>query len=189
MNTNVFRKIWVSLLGCVSLFGVGQVQMVQAEELNPQHVNNNLKSNTTFTQGDFTYTVVVDGVKLSKFSSSSDITDVNIPDSVSYNGVKYPVVWLDDSCFLNCINMKSVKIPSQVTRLGMFCFSGCSSLTSVEFSSGINIFGSKCFLDCVNLKSIYIPDGDTFMDDYCFYNCIYNHRTTKTNQKYPSVNL
>ena len=22
-----------------------------------------------------------------------------------------------------------------------------------------------------------------------FYGCIYNHRTTKTNQKYPSVNL
>ena len=22
-----------------------------------------------------------------------------------------------------------------------------------------------------------------------FYSCIYNHRTTKTNQKYPSVNL
>ena len=22
-----------------------------------------------------------------------------------------------------------------------------------------------------------------------FYHCIYNHRTTKTNQKYPSVNL
>ena len=22
-----------------------------------------------------------------------------------------------------------------------------------------------------------------------FFNCIYNHRTTKTNQKYPSVNL
>jgi len=25
--------------------------------------------------------------------------------------------------------------------------------------------------------------------DGAFYNCIYNHRTTKTNQKYPSVNL
>lgn len=24
---------------------------------------------------------------------------------------------------------------------------------------------------------------------YIFYDCIYNHRTTKTNQKYPSVNL
>ena len=24
---------------------------------------------------------------------------------------------------------------------------------------------------------------------YNFQNCIYNHRTTKTNQKYPSVNL
>lgn len=26
-------------------------------------------------------------------------------------------------------------------------------------------------------------------DNYWFYGCIYNHRTTKTNQKYPSVNL
>lgn len=71
MNTNVFRKIWVSLLGCVSLFGVGQVQMVQAEELNPQHVNNELKSDITFTQGDFTYTVINEGlhVMLKEFAT------------------------------------------------------------------------------------------------------------------------
>ena len=28
-----------------------------------------------------------------------------------------------------------------------------------------------------------------FMKLCLFYYCIYNHRTTKTNQKYPSVNL
>ena len=27
------------------------------------------------------------------------------------------------------------------------------------------------------------------LKDSLFYYCIYNHRTTKTNQKYPSVNL
>lgn len=31
------------------------------------------------------------------------------------------------------------------------------------------------------------PNGARVM--VFFYNCIYNHRTTKTNQKYPSVNL
>lgn len=28
-----------------------------------------------------------------------------------------------------------------------------------------------------------------FMVGFVFLGCIYNHRTTKTNQKYPSVNL
>lgn len=38
-------------------------------------------------------------------------------------------------------------------------------------------------------KDITYPIDDV-NDDYGFYfTCIYNHRTTKTNQKYPSVNL
>lgn len=30
---------------------------------------------------------------------------------------------------------------------------------------------------------------ELFLSFALFYMCIYNHRTTKTNQKYPSVNL
>ena len=63
-------------------------------------------------------------------------------------------------------SIKRVIIGDGVTTIGRFAFSGCSSLTSVT-----------------------IPNSVTTIGAYAFGACIYNHRTTKTNQKYPSVNL
>ena len=50
-------------------------------------------------------------------------------------------------------------------------------------------FGGRCFYGCSGLTSITIPSSVTSLGEQCFSACIYNHRTTKTNQKYPSVNL
>ena len=38
-------------------------------------------------------------------------------------------------------------------------------------------------------KSVIKPDNHNLLSVFEFDGCIYNHRTTKTNQKYPSVNL
>ena len=53
----------------------------------------------------------------------------------------------------------------------------------------VTSLGDECFYNCYLLKSINIPSSVTSLGDDCFSHCIYNHRTTKTNQKYPSVNL
>lgn len=45
------------------------------------------------------------------------------------------------------------------------------------------------FSQCHKLTDVTIPDGVTVIETGAFPSCIYNHRTTKTNQKYPSVNL
>ncbi len=49
--------------------------------------------------------------------------------------------------------------------------------------------GEKAFTDCSRLTSLTLPVGITSIGYDAFLLCIYNHRTTKTNQKYPSVNL
>ena len=45
------------------------------------------------------------------------------------------------------------------------------------------------FRFCTNLTSITLPECCREIQPGAFVACIYNHRTTKTNQKYPSVNL
>ena len=53
----------------------------------------------------------------------------------------------------------------------------------------VTSIGKEAFRDCSGLTSIKIPSGITKIEYGTFSGCIYNHRTTKTNQKYPSVNL
>ena len=53
----------------------------------------------------------------------------------------------------------------------------------------VTSIGERAFSSCSGLTSITIPSSVTIIENRTFYSCIYNHRTTKTNQKYPSVNL
>ena len=53
----------------------------------------------------------------------------------------------------------------------------------------MSLRGDGAFYDCTGLTSVTIGNSVRLIGDGAFYDCIYNHRTTKTNQKYPSVNL
>ena len=68
-------------------------------------------------------------------------------------------------------------------------FYECSSLNSVVIPDGITSIGDGAFSACSSLTDIVIPNSVTSIGESTFEDCIYNHRTTKTNQKYPSVNL
>ena len=65
----------------------------------------------------------------------------------------------------------------------------CTNLTSVSIPGSVTAIKEHTFEECTNLESVKMANGITLIDEHAFYNCIYNHRTTKTNQKYPSVNL
>ena len=80
-------------------------------------------------------------------------------------------------------------IPNCVTTIGDWAFGFCISLTSINITDSVTTIGNRAFWGCDSLTSINIPNSVTTIGDCAFYDCIYNHRTTKTNQKYPSVNL
>ena len=124
----------------------------------------------------------------SAFRRCSSLMSINIPKEVTEIGRQ---------AFGSCVSLTSINIPKRVTRLEDL-FSNCSSLRSVTFEKGSQlkyIFGGLyssydgMFCNCEALTSIEIPASVEMIKGCIFPSCIYNHRTTKTNQKYPSVNL
>ena len=87
----------------------------------------------------------------------------------------------------------SLTIPAEVTEIGSNAFYNCTSLASINFeegpTKGVAKIGERAFQGCTNITSLTIPGKFKTIELCGFEYCIYNHRTTKTNQKYPSVNL
>ena len=115
------------------------------------------------------------------FSGCSRLTSISIPVSCEAS--------IATGALAGCTGLTSITIPSSVTSIDSAAFYGCSGLTSINIPSGVTSIGNYAFSECSGLTSINIPGSVTKIGNGTFYDCIYNHRTTKTNQKYPSVNL
>ena len=96
---------------------------------------------------------------------------------------------IGQSAFSGCYQMDSLNLPNSLTRIGSEAFSGCKGLGEVILPDSITWIGKYTFSGCTNLAYIRLPKKLRTICEYAFEDCIYNHRTTKTNQKYPSVNL
>ena len=114
------------------------------------------------------------------FFGCESLVNINIPNSVTTIG---------EEAFVSCDSLTSINIPNSVTTIGKGAFGWCDSLTSINIPNSVTTIGKDAFSYCNSLTSINIPNSVTTIGKDAFSNCIYNHRTTKTNQKYPSVNL
>ena len=114
------------------------------------------------------------------FFGCESLVNINIPNSVTTIG---------EEAFVSCDSLTSINIPNSVTTIGKGAFGWCDSLTSINIPNSVTTIGKDAFSYCNSLTSINIPNSVTTIGKDAFINCIYNHRTTKTNQKYPSVNL
>ena len=114
------------------------------------------------------------------FRGCDSLTNINIPNGVTTIG---------ECAFWGCSSLTSINIPNSVTTIKDGAFNGCYSLISINIPNGVTTIGNLAFRGCDSLTSINIPNSVTTIGEDAFHLCIYNHRTTKTNQKYPSVNL
>ena len=71
-----------------------------------------------------TATVTIKGYYYNSYDNEYS-GDVVIPETVTYNGIKYSVTSLEDYCFRDCSDLTSITIPNSVTSLGEYCFYYC----------------------------------------------------------------
>ena len=95
---------------------------------------------------------------------------IEIPISVTKDGIEYSVTSIDDAAFSNCSSLTSVTIPNSVTSIGGSALYGCSGLTSVTIPNSVTSIGSSAFSGCSGLTSVTIPNSVTSISSSAFYN-------------------
>ena len=69
--------------------------------------------------------------------------------------------------FVECPNIKSIKLPSSILSIGNYAFSGCTNLISVNISDSVKILSQEgTFSGCSNLTSINIPTGNGYPNSF-----------------------
>jgi len=96
------------------------------------------------------------------FSSCTGLTNITIPDSVTYIGYH---------AFRGCTGLTSITIPNSVTYIGDSAFSGCTGLTSITIPNSVTSIEDYAFYGCTGLTSIIIPNSVTSIGDYAFEYC------------------
>ncbi|MCD8157713.1 MAG: leucine-rich repeat domain-containing protein [Clostridiales bacterium] len=102
---------------------------------------------TTFTSGDYTYTVTDGTVIISKYNGSD--SSVTLPTSVSYDGTTYRIRTVGSSAFEGNTSLKSVVIPDGITTLGNCVFKNCTSLSSVTINGDL----ADCSSNSTNINT------------------------------------
>ena len=96
--------------------------------------------------------------------------DLIIPSTVTYSDKTYTVVSIGNDAFTNC-PMRSVTIPSSVTKIGAGAFNMCTMLTNVTIPNSVTSIGQRAFRYCYNLRSISISDNVTSIGEETFMYC------------------
>ena len=141
----------------------------------------------TYEENGFSYGVsrkeaIVTGTKLSG-------DQLDIPDTLGgfpvtkigyrafrkmkFSAVSIPetVTEIDDRAFLDCSQLKAVRLPRNLQNLGEYTFSGCTKLSTVSFSQRLTSLEEGTFKNCISLKKISLPTSIQKIERSVFYNC------------------
>ena len=134
----------------------------------------------TFIEGDLTYTVTsVSPYECSVGKVNEKITEAQISETVSYEGVNFKVTSLSEFAFSSCGSLSSITIPSSVTSIGNYAFYRCTSLSSIEIPESVTSIKESAFNSCGSLSSITIPSRVTSIGGYAFMGCPLTQVTCK----------
>ena len=125
------------------------------------------------------YDFEVDGIYYYTSSNNATVTsrsngysgDVNIPASVTYDGVTYNVTSIGNNAFYGCRGLTSITIPNSVTSIESGAFLYCSGLTSITIPNSVTSIRNGAFEGCSGLTSVTIGNSVTSIGYGAFEGC------------------
>lgn len=110
-----------------------------------------------------------------------ELTAVEIPSSVSKDGITYNVTSIGQDAFNNCTNLKSVIIGNNVTSIGNWAFYNNTCLTSIIVGLGNTTYDSRNNCNAIiktstntlviGCQSTIIPNSVTSIESNAFNGC------------------
>ena len=78
-----------------------------------------------------------------EYNNDWDITEADIPSTVSFNGETYNVTKIGYNAFNSCSKLESVTIPNSITFIDDGAFFDCPNLTSITIPESVTRIGDK----------------------------------------------
>ena len=130
----------------------------------------NLELNEFVVGGEFT------GSEIYNFELSTGITRLTTNMFSNVKKLKTltipsVVTRIDNSSCILCEDLENVEINANVLNLGGSMFYGCSKLKSVKLNDGLEILSAKTFENCIGLENITIPASVKSIGVDAFLNC------------------
>lgn len=97
--------------------------------------------------------------------------DVVVPESISVDGVDYPVTAVASRAFYMCSELTSITLPSTITSIGQCAFQSCSGLSHVQLPSKLATIENATFQSCTSLSAIEFPSTLASISTSAFANC------------------
>ena len=98
-----------------------------------------------------------DTLKLLGYKNKFNIDSIKIPEiyypktKFNYENKKYIITSIKDGLFKNCKNLKKVKIPDSISKIGAEAFSGCTEINNIKIPDSITEVGNNAFKDVQNV--------------------------------------
>lgn len=121
--------------------------------------------------------------------SNTGIKNITIPSSVCYVGnnafsfceklenvdflpqEKKEEIVVDNACFMECVSLKKITLPSNLEYLQTDTFKNCISLSSLEFGSYLKILEVHAINNCQNLKELSFSKKLSLVDESSITDC------------------
>ena len=137
-------------------------------------IRNDLHYPDRLADNQFAYTVAYGGPK--EFPEDTKWGDAKLMFS-AYSKGRYtltfdkPLTVIGAKAFMDCRNLLSVDLPSNLTSISESAFRNCFRLKEVIFPDNLNYIRSCAFSNCHALREVQIPDRVIEIDANAFAHC------------------